>query len=116
MQSTTTHTILLIHPLGYSAKHAESDISRMANIMPPLGLASIAAYLESHNIRADIIDCYAHPDSDSLIDEYIKTHHPDFIGFSCTTSSFLTVSELQSGPKVTAQPYVSSLVAFTSPQ
>ena len=81
-------TILLVHPLGYSAKKAKDDVSRMANIMPPLGLASIAAYLEQHEIHADIIDCYANPDSDSLIAEYIKNNRPDFIGFSCTTSSF----------------------------
>ena len=35
--------ILLVHPLGYKADAAGRDISRIANIMPPLGLASIAA-------------------------------------------------------------------------
>lgn len=82
------NTILFVHPLGYSAKNAESDVSRMANIMPPLGLASIAAYLEQFSISSDIIDCYAHPDSDTLITDYIRKHSPNFIGFSCTTSSF----------------------------
>ena len=81
-------TILLVHPLGYSAKNARSDVSRMANIMPPLGLASISAYLEKHDIHNDIIDCYAHPESDSLIKDYLHRHHPPYIAFSCTTSSF----------------------------
>jgi len=80
--------ILLLHPLGYSAKCAASDISRLANIMPPLGLASIAAYLEENGFGCDIIDCYAHPDSDSLILSYLQEKRPPFIGFSCTTSSF----------------------------
>ena len=62
--------VLLVHPLGYSAKNASNDVSRMANIMPPLGLASISAYLGSHTIKNDIVDCYAHPDSDELIIEY----------------------------------------------
>ncbi len=88
MQPKTPSTILLLHPLGYSAKNAETDISRMANIMPPLGLASIAAYLEQHGIHNTIIDCYAHPDSDTLIIDHLKKYKPDFIGFSCTTSSF----------------------------
>ena len=35
--------VLLIHPLGYDAKVAGRDISRLANLMPPLGLASMAA-------------------------------------------------------------------------
>lgn len=80
--------ILLIHPLGYSAKSAQNDVSRLANIMPPLGLASISAYLTSRGLENDIIDCYAHPDSDDLIRAYLQEHRPGFIGFSCTTSSF----------------------------
>lgn len=85
---TAKTTILQIHPLGYSERCAKSDISRVANIMPPLGLASISAYLTSHDIKNDIIDCYAHPDSDELIKEYLEIHQPDYLGFSCTTSSF----------------------------
>ena len=83
-----TKRILLIHPLGYSAKSAKNDVSRLANIMPPLGLASISAFLTEHDIENDIIDCYAHPDSDGLIGEYLQQYRPEFIGFSCTTSSF----------------------------
>jgi radical SAM superfamily enzyme YgiQ (UPF0313 family) len=81
-------TILLVHPLGYSARRAGHDISRVANIMPPLGLASISAYLSAHGIDNDIIDCYAHPDSDSRILTYVRDRRPEYIGFSCTTSSF----------------------------
>ncbi len=81
-------TILLVHPLGYSAKQAATDVSRMANIMPPLGLASISAYLEQYNIHNDIIDCYAHPESDSIIEEYLLRNRPSHMAFSCTTSSF----------------------------
>ena len=80
--------ILLIHPLGYRKEAAGRDISRVANIMPPLGLAGIAAYLEREGITADIIDCYANPDSDSLIIAYIREQKPAYIGLSCTTSSF----------------------------
>jgi len=81
--------ILLLHPLGYQASAAGKDVSRMANIMPPLGLASMAAYLEQRGMSVEIIDCYAHPDSDRLIVEHLLAEQPAFIGFSCTTSSFL---------------------------
>lgn len=81
--------ILLVHPLGYRADAASHDISRVANIMPPLGLASIAAYLEQRGSSADIIDCYARPDSDRAIRDYLVAEKPAFIGLSCTTSSFL---------------------------
>jgi radical SAM superfamily enzyme YgiQ (UPF0313 family) len=80
--------ILLVHPLGYRADAAGHDISRIANIMPPLGLASIAAYLEQRKIGADIVDCYARPDSDRAIRDYLLAEKPAFIGLSCTTSSF----------------------------
>jgi anaerobic magnesium-protoporphyrin IX monomethyl ester cyclase len=80
--------ILLVHPLGYRADAAGGDISRIANIMPPLGLASIAAYLEQRGIGADIVDCYARPDSDRAIRDYLLAEKPAFIGLSCTTSSF----------------------------
>ncbi|MBU4318757.1 MAG: B12-binding domain-containing radical SAM protein [Proteobacteria bacterium] len=83
------NSILLIHPLGYGQSKAENDVSRMANIMPPLGLASIAAYLDQYNIKNDIVDCYANPDSDGRIVEYLEKENPAFIGFSCTTSSFM---------------------------
>jgi radical SAM superfamily enzyme YgiQ (UPF0313 family) len=86
--------ILLVHPLGYSAGSAGQDISRIVNIMPPIGLASIAAYLERDEFTADIIDCYAHPDSDSKIVDYLRQHQPAWIGFSCTTSSFLDAVRL----------------------
>lgn len=90
----TQNKILLVHPLGYHKDKAEEDISRKANIMPPLGLASIAAYLEQFGIRADIIDCYAHPFSDDLISNYIKKKIPSFVGFSCTTATFLDGSRI----------------------
>lgn len=79
--------ILLVHPLGYDATKAENDISRKANLMPPLGIASIAAYLDSKGFISDIIDCYAIPDSDLKIVDYVNTHQPEIVGFSCTTSS-----------------------------
>ncbi|NIQ97774.1 MAG: radical SAM protein [Desulfuromonadales bacterium] len=57
--------------------------------MPPLGLASIAAYLDRQGMESAIIDCYARPAiSDRLIRQHLETERPAFIGFSCTTSSF----------------------------
>jgi anaerobic magnesium-protoporphyrin IX monomethyl ester cyclase len=80
--------VLLIHPLGYSGEIAKYDISRMANIMPPLGLASIAAYLGKNNIDVTIVDCYAKPDSDEFIKDFLKETRPAFIGLSCSSANF----------------------------
>ncbi len=81
--------ILLVHPLGYRALSAKTDLSRVANVMPPLGLASIAAYLDKCGLHSYIVDCYARPDSDRVIREYLWHEKPALMGLSCTTSSFL---------------------------
>lgn len=113
-----TKRILLIHPLGYAASLAKKDVSRLANIMPPLGLASIAAYLEAKDLFVDIIDCYACPaESDESIVDYLHTHRPAFIGLSTTTSSFpdavriaaLAKAELPGITTVFGGPHVSAL-------
>lgn len=90
----TARRILLVHPLGYSSDVAQQDIARKANLMPPLGLASIAAFLAQEGHTVDIIDCFAHPDSDNRVRDYVATYQPAFIGFSCTTSSFLDAVRL----------------------
>ncbi|MDO3379824.1 B12-binding domain-containing radical SAM protein [Geoalkalibacter halelectricus] len=84
----------MIHPLGYRPEAAGRDISRLANIMPPLGLASIAAYLEQQGIRTHIVDCFAHPDDQRVIRDTLQAMRPAFVGFSCTTSSFLDAVRL----------------------
>lgn len=81
--------ILLVHPLGYRAEAAGRDISRLANLMPPLGLASIAAWLETQGFRATILDCFAHPDADRRLRDILLSERPAWLGVSCTTSSFL---------------------------
>ncbi len=89
MATLSCKSILLVHPLGYRAEAAGRDISRLANIMPPLGLASIASYLEREGVEVAIVDCYAHPDSQRVLRELLRELRPALIGFSCTTSSFL---------------------------
>ncbi|UCE58699.1 MAG: cobalamin-dependent protein [Phycisphaerales bacterium] len=88
--------ILFIHPLGVNWTPGERDMSRIANIMPPIGLCSLAAWLESHGHRADIHDCYAFPGRDDKIEESIRSYAPDFVGFSTTTSSFFDAVRIAS--------------------
>lgn len=97
--------ILLVHPLGYSSRKASTDVSRLANVMPPLGLASISAYLLEKGIENDIIDCYADPDSDKKIVEYLGAYRPAYIGFSCTTATFMDGVRL-AGMAKNAQPAI----------
>lgn len=89
MNKMCSDRILLVHPLGYSPEAARGDISRMASILPPLGLAGIAAYLEREGRKCAVVDCYARPDSERTIRDYLLQERPAFIGFGCMTSNFL---------------------------
>jgi len=81
--------VLFVHPRGNNWLGDMKDITSIFNIMPPHGLMSIAAFLESRGITTDFIDCYAQPlPLDRLIEEIVR-RAPDVVGFSCTTSSFL---------------------------
>jgi radical SAM superfamily enzyme YgiQ (UPF0313 family) len=78
-----------VHPLGYRTDAAQSDIARLANIMPPIGLASLAAWLDKQGCATTLVDCFAKPDAQNHLKEVILDTRPDFLGLSCTTSSFL---------------------------
>jgi anaerobic magnesium-protoporphyrin IX monomethyl ester cyclase len=115
--SLDQNRILLVHPLGYRPEKAGSDITRIANLMPPLGMASIAACLESKGLHADIVDCVAWPDSDGRIREILRDRRPGFIGMGCTTFAFndairlaaLAKAELPDIKTVLGGPHVSAL-------
>jgi anaerobic magnesium-protoporphyrin IX monomethyl ester cyclase len=83
-----TH-ILLVHPLGYTATAAADDVARLTNIMPPIGLISIAAWLDQQGFETTVVDCYAKPGSQGRIQDILQNQRPQFLGLSCTTSSFL---------------------------
>ena len=81
--------VLFVHPYGSNWMGSGKDLTTIFNLMPPLGLLSIIAYLEARGIEASIIDCYATPlAADTLVAEIVR-RAPDVVGFSCTTSSFL---------------------------
>ncbi len=97
MAGVDYNKILLVHPLGYGSDRAKDDISRIASIVPPIGIASICAYLMERHVKCDIVDCYASPYADKKIKEYLEMEKPGFIGFSCSTSTFydgVRISEL----------------------
>jgi anaerobic magnesium-protoporphyrin IX monomethyl ester cyclase len=81
--------ILFVHPHGSNWMGAMRDITAIFNLMPPLGLMSIASYLESKGETIDIIDCYGTPAGTGELAAEIVARAPDVAAFSCTTSSFL---------------------------
>ncbi len=81
--------IVFVHPLGANWIPGEKDISRLANIMPPMGLCSLSAWLEKDGHKTSIHDCYAFPHQDDKMLARMRSAPPDFVGFTTTTSSFL---------------------------
>ncbi len=86
--STDTKKIFFIHPLGINWVPGRKDMSRIANIMPPVGLCSLAAWLEQHGHRTWIHDCYAEPLPGEQIVDLVREYEPEYVGISATTSSF----------------------------
>ncbi len=81
--------VLFVHPHGSNWLGDQKDISSIFNLMPPLGLLSIAAVLEQNGIDVEVIDCYGMPSTPEVLVDKILSRNPDVVGFSCTTSSFL---------------------------
>lgn len=87
--------------------------------MPPIGLASLAAWLEKQGIETTLIDCFAKPDARRRLQEILQDRHPAFLGLSCTTSSFLDGVRLAEWAKslcpaikvIVGGPHVSALKA-----
>lgn len=81
--------VLFVHPHGKNWMGSMKDISTIFNLMPPLGMMSIAAFLERQGIQVELLDCYAHPAPLEELVASIVRRAPDVVGFSTTTSSFL---------------------------
>ena len=83
--------IVLVHPAGSNWVPGKKDVSATANRMAPLGLLSIAAYLEQEGYTVNVLD-FLGPEaaSDPQINaKRILSLNPDLVGFSATTSGFL---------------------------
>jgi radical SAM superfamily enzyme YgiQ (UPF0313 family) len=81
--------IVLFHPRGYEFVPGKKVINSIACVMPPIGLASIAAVLEKAGHSVSIIDAALDSHlSNEMLAEQIVGHVPDFVGFSAVTVAF----------------------------
>ncbi len=88
--------IVLVHPAGSNWIPGKKDVSTTANRMAPLGLLSIASYLEKKGHSTQVEDClgpYAAKSHDQTIQRILR-HDPALVGFSTTTSGFLDACDL----------------------
>ncbi len=83
--------IVLVHPAGSNWVPGKKDVTQAANRMVPIGLLSIAAYLEQKGENVLVHDCLG-PRAPSFTVgnvDAVLGFEPDLVGFSTTTSSFL---------------------------
>jgi len=92
--------VVLVHPAGSNWIDGHQDASTLANRMPPLGLLSLAAWLEKDGHQVRVIDCLgpnAQRGEDTI--SHILREEPELVGFSTTTSSFLDAWQITQGLK-----------------
>lgn len=88
--------VTFVHPAGFNFVPGQPDFSVLANRMAPIGLLSLAAWLEQHGHACEVHDClgpYAPPTAAENA-ELILATNPDLVGFSTTTSSFMDAVEI----------------------
>lgn len=88
--------VLLINPPfeqeGESVGKTKS-MRKVINIVPPLGIAYIAAILEKMDINVKIIDCAINISFDELFKK-IKDESPDVVGITSTTPAFVKAKKV----------------------
>jgi anaerobic magnesium-protoporphyrin IX monomethyl ester cyclase len=83
--------IALVHPAGSNWIKGKKDLAGVANRMAPIGLLSLAAYLELQGHEVSVHDCIG-PGASSDPEENLReilAGEPALVGFSATTSAFL---------------------------
>jgi hypothetical protein len=83
--------IVLVQPAGFNWVRGREDLAAVANRMAPLGLLSIAAWLEREGHAISVVDCLGPgaPTDQGAVVRNIVAFRPDLVGVSTTTSSFL---------------------------
>ena len=84
--------IIFVNPPSMDSAYAE--LREFALAVPPLGMAYIAAYLESYNNDVEIVDCDALRLDIPQAVNLIKNKHPKYIGLMAMTSTMTIVTKM----------------------
>jgi radical SAM superfamily enzyme YgiQ (UPF0313 family) len=109
--------VVLIHPPWLQVYGKYREAARVGVLYPPLGLCSLAAYLETGGHEIRIIDAEAEGLDTTQVVERIDAAHPDMVGITATTPMMpgtevlakeindrLNIPVVLGGPHVTAMP------------
>lgn len=81
-------TVYLVQAAASAVLKSGHDITQIASLTPPLGLLSIAAYLEQRGLSTRVFDFNAFPDSLDEFRQALAGDRPPVVGISCVTSTF----------------------------
>ena len=93
--------VTLVHPAGFNSVPGQPDFALLANRMAPVGILSLAAWLEQHGHPTAVHDCLG-PGAPAGLEanaQIILATEPDLVGFSATTPGFLEAVDLTSALK-----------------
>lgn len=88
--------VTLVHPAGFNFVPGQPDFSVLANRMAPIGILSLAAWLEKHGHPTAVHDClgpHAPPGIEANAKIILATN-PELVGFSATTSAFMDAIDI----------------------
>ena len=88
--------VVLVHPAGSNWVPGKSDVTVAANRLVPIGLLSIASYLEHRGVEVLVHDCLG-PRAPRGVEANVRkllSLDPDFLAFSTTTSGFPDAYEM----------------------
>ena len=88
--------VTLVHPAGFNFVPGQPDFSVLANRMAPIGILSLAAWLDQHGHHTAIHDClgpFAPPGIEANVAAILATE-PELVGFSATTSAFMDAVDM----------------------
>lgn len=103
--------ILLINPFGSNWVEGREDKTETAIRMAPMGILSIAAYLEQQGVETALHDCRGPVTLVGTADVMARVAEfkPDMVGFTAVTSSFLNAYRQAEAIKQTA-PHIKTIV------
>ena len=88
--------ITLVHPAGFNFVPGQPDFTVLANRMAPIGILTLAAWLEKHGHPTAVHDCLG-PVAPAGLEANAATilaTKPELVGFSATSAGFLDAVDL----------------------
>ena len=82
--------VTLVHPAGYNFVPGQPDVTVIANRMAPIGILSLASWLDKHGHTSFVHDALGpkQPVGPEANAEKVLATNPEIVGFSATTSGF----------------------------